>query len=57
MTKAQVKSAVISLLVGIATMVVTTLLEGLLNIMKEWVAQGAGGVVATATYLARHFRV
>lgn len=56
MTKAQLKSALISLALGILTMVITSLLEGLLKILKEWVATGAGGLVATSTYLIKHYR-
>jgi len=56
MTKAQLKQALISLLLGIATMVITSLLEGLLGIVKAWLAQGAGGIVASSTYIVKHFR-
>lgn len=57
MTKEQLKSALISLLLGILTMVITSFLEGLLKIVKEWMVIGTSGTVASITYIARHFRV
>ena len=56
MTKAQLKSALISLVLGVITIAVSSLLEGLIKILKEWMVAGAGGSVASATYLIRHFR-
>lgn len=56
MTKAQLKSALISLVLGVITIAVSSLLEGLIKILKEWMVAGAGASVASATYLVRHFR-
>lgn len=56
MNKQQIKSALISILIGALTIFLTQLLEGLLAFLKEWMAVGAGGLVATATHLKMTFR-
>jgi hypothetical protein len=57
MTKEQLKSALISLVLGVITIALSSLLEGLIKILKEWMIQSAGGGVASITYLYRNFRV
>lgn len=56
MTKQQIRSALLSILIGAATIFLTELLQGLLGFIKTWMAQGAGGAVATGTYLVKHYR-
>lgn len=56
MTKEQIKQALISIVIGALTIALVDLLQGLLDFLKTWMIQGTGGVVASATYLARNFR-
>ncbi len=56
MTKEQLKQALISILIGALTIFLVNLLEGLLGFLKDWMASGAGGVVATARYFIKNFR-
>lgn len=56
MNKKQIKQALLSILIGALTIFLTQLLEGLLSFIKEWMAAGAGGVVATVTHLKMTLR-
>lgn len=57
MSKAQIKHALISILIGAITIFITQLLQGLLGFINTWLADGTGGVVATGAYLVKNTRV
>ena len=56
MTTKQIKSALISILIGAITIFLTQILQGLLDFLKEWMTLGAGGVVATTVHLKQTFK-
>lgn len=51
MSKEEVKHAVISLILGVITMTVTSLVLGFLDIFKSWIGELAGGATTTLAYL------
>ena len=56
MTKQDLKHALISLILGVLTMAIVQLLEGLADLAKSWIATPTGGVTASAVYLKfKHF--
>lgn len=57
MNQEQLKQAIISVLIGAVTIMLVNLLQGLLHILNEWIANGAGGTVAAASYLIQRTKV
>ena len=55
MSKEQFKQALISVVVGAATVFLVSVLEGVLGVVKSWMAEGVGGTVASARYLLKIF--
>lgn len=51
MTNADLKHALISLLLGVLTMASMQLLNGLIHILQQWVVAGTGGAMSTVSYL------
>lgn len=56
MTSKQIKQALISIVVGALTVFAVNLLEGLLHFINEWIANGAGATVASASYFVKNIR-
>jgi len=56
MTRQDFKHALISLVLGVLTMAIIQLLEGLIDIAQTWIATPAGGVMTSSVYLKfKHF--
>lgn len=51
MSKEEVKHAVISLVLGVITMTVSSLVLGFLDIFKHWISEIVGATTTTVVYL------
>jgi hypothetical protein len=54
MSKEQIKQALISILIGAITIFITQILQGLLGLVNQWLANGTGAAVATGTYIIKN---
>ena len=51
MNDTDLRHTIISLLVGVATIAITSIVQGLLHIFLQWVTAFAGGTAASVSYL------
>lgn len=57
MTKQDLKHALISLAIGVTVTALTSLVQGALHIVTEWLTPAAGGAAGGLAYLGKHHNI
>lgn len=56
MTKAQLKQAIISIIIGALVAFISTFFEGVLSFLKGHGSDTLGGITASVIYIAKNFK-
>lgn len=57
MTGEDLKHALISLVIGILTMAAMQLVNGIIDILQQWIVAGTAGTVSAVSYMAQRTKV